>query len=424
MRRPRRGGVAALAVIPLSLMALFAYFIATYEGPLLPSDVGGDYARPAATAVPPAVPAVNCLGDAELQRLGWDPAGLDAVFAKLSELSSDTLMIVTEGETVASFGDLQQPRPLHSLRKALLSALVGQHQGQGERQIGLSATLAELGIDDVPGPLTPLQKEATVLHLVKSLSGINHAAAAEAGLVAEKHRRLGIVEHAPGTIWAYNNWDTNALTTVFEMRTGLSVAEAFDAGIANPLGLQDFTVEAVTYTDEPALSQHRAAMFRMSARDLARFGMLYLDRGEVDGERILSASWIDRITTDYVATGDAGLRHGHGYLWWVPGPDSGLPPGTFWAWGFGQQALFVVPAWRSVIVHQADMSAFMKHLRATENFRGSVGDGTGDAEDAFEKLALSCLKPLAGETQFCREDRFILRGEFDLLMFLIADARL
>ncbi|WP_422369052.1 serine hydrolase domain-containing protein [Pelagibius sp.] len=417
MRRPRRGGVAALAVIPLSLMALFAYFIATYEGPLLP----GDHARPASQVAPPALPAapaVNCLGDADLQRLGWDPAALVAVFAYLEQLSSDSLMIVTRGETVASFGDLAQPRPIHSMRKVLLSALVGQHQGMGARQIDLSATLAELGIDDMPDPLTAPQKQATVLHLVKSVSGINHAAAAEGGLVAEKNRRLGKAENTPGTTWAYNNWDTNALTTVFETRTGLSVADAFDAGIANPLGLQDFTVAAVTYKAEPALSQHRAVMFRMSARDLARFGGLYLDRGEVDGESILSASWIDRITTDYLETGRDGLRHGHGYLWWIPGPGSGLPPGTFWAWGFGQQALFVVPAWRTVIVHQADMSAFMKNLRS------SVGGGESDAEDAFEELALSCLKPLAGETQFCREDRFILRGEFDRLLSLIVAARL
>lgn len=420
MRRPRRGGVAALAVIPLSLMALFAYFIATYEGPLLP----GDYLRPASKAEPPAEPKVNCPGAADLQRLGWDPAALDAVFAYLEQLSSDSLMIVTEGETVASFGDPAQPRPIHSLRKALLSALVGQHLGAGPWQIDLSNTLADLGIDDTPDPLTPLQKQATVLHLVKSLSGINHAAAAEAGLVAEKNRRLGNAENVPGTVWAYNNWDSNALTTVFEMRTGLSVAEAFDAGIANPLGLQDFTIAAVTYTAEPALSQHRAAMFRMSARDLARFGGLYLDRGEVDGESILSPSWIDRIATDYVETGDAGLRHGHSYLWWVPGPQSGLPAGTFWAWGFGQQALFVVPAWRTVIVHQADMSAFMKTLRSTGDFRSLLEGGEGGAEEAFEALALSCLKPLPGETQFCREDRFILRGEFDRLISLIAAARL
>ena len=62
MRRPRRGGVAALAVIPLSLMALFAYFIATYEGPLLPSEIGrevgdgpaGDAGAPAPNQTGPA----------------------------------------------------------------------------------------------------------------------------------------------------------------------------------------------------------------------------------------------------------------------------------------------------------------------------------------------------------------------------------
>jgi hypothetical protein len=168
----------------------------------------------------PPTPAINRLGDAETRRLGWQPAGLDEVFAYAGRLSSDTLMIVTAGETIASFGDLERPYPVHSLRKAILSALVGQQLGPGEKQIDLSATLADLSLDDDPGPLTPLQRQATVLHLLKSTSGINHAAAAEEGLLAEKNQRLGSVENTPGTVWAYNNWDYNALTTILETRTG------------------------------------------------------------------------------------------------------------------------------------------------------------------------------------------------------------
>ena len=61
----------------------------------------------------------------------------------------------------------------------LLGALVGQHLGSGPGQIDLDATLAQLGIDDRPHPLTALQQQATVLHLIKSVSGINHAAAGE-----------------------------------------------------------------------------------------------------------------------------------------------------------------------------------------------------------------------------------------------------
>ncbi|WP_420346078.1 serine hydrolase domain-containing protein [Pelagibius sp.] len=420
MRRPRRGWIAALAVIPLTLIVVMVHAVSTWEGDPFtaaapPPDRGSGLGpNPGPN---PGHGQVFRLDDAETRRLGWDPFDLDRVFGYADGLGSDVLLIVTDGTAVAALGDLETPRPLHSIRKALLSALVGRHLGAGERSIDLAANLADLGIDDAPAPLTPLQRQATVLHLLQSTSGINHAAAAEEGLVAEKKRRLGEGENLPGTIWAYNNWDTNALTTVFEMRTGLPVAEAFEAGLAAPLGLRDHAAGAVSYVAAPDLSRHRAAMFRMSARDLARFGMLYLQRGELDGRRILPAGWVDRITADYSRTGMSGLRHGHGYLWWVPAPDSGLPPGTFWAWGLGQQALLVVPAWRSVIVHQADMQAFL-----TRFFQAVEEDGQAP-EAALEMLALFCLGPRDRQTAFCRDDRLILRHEFAQLVSLIAAAR-
>jgi len=178
--------------------------------------------------------AVARLDDATAAQLGWSGAGLDAVFAYAATLSADSLAIATGsiatgGGIVASFGDLSARYRVHSIRKALLSALVGRHLGEATGQIPLGATLQDLGIDDSPLPLTALQKQATVRDLLKSLSGINRPAAAEAGLTAEKDRRLGKGENEPGRIWAYNNWDYNALTTVFEQRTGLTAASTSTA---------------------------------------------------------------------------------------------------------------------------------------------------------------------------------------------------
>ncbi|MGI9494077.1 MAG: serine hydrolase domain-containing protein, partial [Geminicoccaceae bacterium] len=316
-------------------------------------------------------------------------------------------------------GDIDKRYHTHSIRKAFLSALIGLHVGSGEKQIRLDATLEELGIDDSPIPLMPLQKTATVLHLLKSMSGINHPAAAEEGLLAEKHRRLGDSENTPGTIWAYNNWDYNALTTIFEMRTDMSIAEAFEADIAAPLGMLNHAPDAIDYIEAPELSQHKAASFHMSGRDLARFGELYLNGGMVSGEVVIPGSWTDRITDDFTATcNDDDLRSGHGYLWWVPGPDTGLPPGSYWAWGLGQQALFVVPAWRTVIVHQSDTTEFRKRLF------GLIFDTGVEPEAAIEQLILSCLESANQETEFCLEHRFIRPKDIAELMSLVAKARI
>lgn len=351
------------------------------------------------------------------ERFGWNPTALDRAFDYTQSLGTDSLVIVTDGVVVRSLGDLRKRYNVHSVRKVFLSALVGQHLGRGSQQIDLDATLDHLGIDDEPGPLTPGQRQATVQHLIKSISAINHPAAAAGGQQRDVDARLGRTENAPGSKWAYNNWDYNALTTIFEKRTGLSIADAFASGIAERIGLEDFSPGSVSYIHEPKLSRHRAAMFRMSARDMARFGQLYLANGEWRGQRILPAGWVDRIARDYTATGNRGLLAGHGYLWWIPGRESGLPDGSFFALGLGFQAIIVVPAWRSVIVHQADTGPFLARLSALMREQGVGFDA------AFEKLVLHCRDSANAASYFCRHDRFILRREFERLVSLIADAR-
>lgn len=360
---------------------------------------------------------VTRLAPDQTKKLNWTPEGLDAVFAYAATLSTDSMMIVTGGHLVGAFGDLSRPYNVHSIRKALLSAVVGQHVGTGRDQINLEATLQQLGIDDTPIPLTELQKTATVEHLLKSRSGINHPAAAEGGLTSEKNRRLGNGDNQPGKIWAYNNWDYNALTTVFETATGLSVAEAFQTGIAKPSGMKDFSTDAVAYVSEPERSQHSSAGFEMSARDLATFGQIYLDKGRVGTRQILPASWIERITDGYSLTGRDDLRWAHGDLWWIPNPDSGLPEGTFWAWGLGNQALVVIPAWDTVIVVQSDTTEFLKR------FIPMIASGETSAEAALEDIVLSCMKRSNKSSEFCTEHRFTTPREFANLMSLIQDAR-
>ena len=134
----------------------------------------------------------------------WDTEKLDEAFQFACDMGTNNLIVVTNGEIVKSMGELDKPLRLHSARKALLSAIVGQHVGTGPNQINLESTLAELGINDKPIPLTPLQQQAKVLHLIKSTSGINHPAAAEGGLMErDKNKRLGQKPNPPGIVWAF-----------------------------------------------------------------------------------------------------------------------------------------------------------------------------------------------------------------------------
>ncbi len=402
--KARRTIIYALTVIAL-LVAALAYLLLTGEN---------GFSR---SKAPARLIDVTRLNSVAVKELGWRSDGLDDVFEHVSTLSTDSFLIMTDGQVVGAFGDLSIPYNVHSIRKSFLSALIGQQVRADARLLSLDATLQELGIDDSPLPLTALQRQTTVRHLLRSVSGINHPAAASGGRHAEIDKRLGHTENQPGTLWAYNNWDYNALTTVFENATGTEIAEAFDLGIARPIGMTDFERSAVFYLADPSLSEHRAAMFRMSARDLAKFGALYLNDGVSSDQSILAKGWARLMTEDFTETGNGGLRGRHGYLWWIPEPDTGLPDKTFWAWGLGNQALMVIPAWNTVIVHQSDTTAFLKR------FLPLIGDEAMTGEDALLQLIRACRQKDARKTEYCKEHRFITRHEFDVLMSLIVSAR-
>jgi CubicO group peptidase (beta-lactamase class C family) len=87
--------------------------------------------------------------------------------------------------------------PLASVRKSLLSALIGNAVARGE--IDLKATIGNLGIDDNEPSLTAEEKTATVRDLLKARSGVYHAALFETpSMAAQRPPRHS---HPPGTFW-------------------------------------------------------------------------------------------------------------------------------------------------------------------------------------------------------------------------------
>ncbi|HSJ59317.1 MAG TPA: hypothetical protein VLC95_19180, partial [Anaerolineae bacterium] len=108
---------------------------------------------------------------------------------------------------------------------------------------------------------------------------------------------------------------------------------------------------------ERGRSIHPAYRFRMSAKDLARFGLLYLRRGRWRDRQIVPSSWVDESTTSYSSPGEDG----YGYMWWVY--DAQMPGrfrrfhalGMYEASGTGGQKLTVLPGACLVIVHLRDL---------------------------------------------------------------------
>lgn len=262
-------------------------------------------------------------------------------------------MIIVDGLVLEEWGDTARGFRCHSIRKSFLSALYGIHVR--EERIDLYDTLEELGIDDHK-PLSPIEKQATVGDLLKARSGVYHPALYESPSMAAMRPKRG--SHRPGTFWYYNNWDFNALGTIFEQQTKTRIFEQFKRRIADPLEMEDFRLEDTSYFRGP-VSIHAAYPFRMSTRDLARFGLLFGRKGKWRGQQIVPREWVAESTRSY---SDAGQAGGYGYMWWVAVegrhfPFVHLSKGVFSARGAGGHVLLVVPDADLVIVHRVDTDA-------------------------------------------------------------------
>lgn len=288
--------------------------------------------------------------------LGWSSNALSSAHDYARAIGSAAVLVVHEGRVVDDWGETARRFNVHSIRKSFLSALMGLAVESG--QVRLTHTLEQLGVDDNEPRLTPAEKQATVADLLKARSGVYHPALYETD--AMKARRPARGSHAPGTFFYYNNWDFNALGTIYERAAGMSVFEAFQRHLAGPLRMEDFRLEDTQYVRGED-SIHPAYVFRMTARDLARFGLLYARGGRWGAQQVVPAAWVaECIRGCSAATTTNGQVHaGYGYLWWTDWEGTNLenvtlPPGTFSARGAGGHYVLVVPALDLVIVHRVD----------------------------------------------------------------------
>lgn len=151
------------------------------------------------------------------------------------------------------------------------------------------------------------------------------------------------LQHQPGDYWYYSSGTSNILSSIVAQRAGgLSTHEL----LFRPAGMHS----ALIGTD--ARGNEVGSSFGMaSARDWARFGVLYLNDGVRHGVRLLPEGWVEHARTPVPS------QPLYGAHWWLnPMQESGeahyrgMPVGMFSAEGFDGQFVFVIPSTGSVIV--------------------------------------------------------------------------
>lgn len=281
---------------------------------------------------------------------GWSSDKLKAARDYSATIKTSAVMIVAGGKVVDEWGETATRFNVHSIRKSLLTAMYGIYVADG--RIDLTRTMGELGMDDNEPSLTEIEKGATLHDLLKARSGIYHPALYETPDMKAARPKRG--SHPPGSFWYYNNWDFNAAGMIFERAVKNSIFREFKTNLAEPLGMQDYRIEDGQYVTGPD-SVYAAYPFRLTARDMARFGLLFLRNGRWGWRQIIPAQWVKDSVTSYSETRSGG----YGYMWWVATngkflPGVSIPDGSYAARGAGGHYILVIPAYDLVIVHRVN----------------------------------------------------------------------
>ena len=273
-----------------------------------------------------------------------------------------SLIVVYKGEIIheryAPGIDMTTRTRTWSTAKSIAATLIGMLVDQG--RMSLDAPLAFDWLPANSSPETDPRNEITLRHVLNMSSGLQtidnrgmeYATGSGlsywAGASSVAGARSRALTREPGTYWDYENYDT--LLGVYAMKQALGGEKAYAEfprkALLDKIGMRNTLVSADRFGDFILSSQ-----VYTNARDLARFGLLYLNNGIWDGERLISEEWIDFSRTPAPATVGNGGQYG-GQWWLVPEGRTDVPTDAYSTNGNRGQYTVVVPSHNVVIVRR------------------------------------------------------------------------
>jgi CubicO group peptidase (beta-lactamase class C family) len=320
---------------------------------------------------------------------GMDPDKLNAMLALIrsKNIPLNSLTIVRHGYLVLDeyfppfeASDLHE---LHSATKSVTSALVGiaLHDAQlaGEQDVSIDTPALDI-LSSRRAAYTDSRKRALTLeHLLSMTAGLDWSEWDAPYEPGTGNDLVQMIDSAPdwtqyvldrpmaadpGTTFLYNSGASHLLSAIVTELSGKRAVDLAAERLFTPLGIHDY--EWVTGPEGVTAGWGN---LRVHPTDLARIGLLYLQRGKWDGEQIVPADWVEASTTDHVPD----PFYEYGYQWWLDLADGY----AFMAGRFGQVAI-VAPRQDMVIV-------FTSHLPDT------VGD-VGVTRWLAERFILSSVE--------------------------------
>jgi CubicO group peptidase (beta-lactamase class C family) len=292
------------------------------------------------------------------EKQGLDPMLVGEMYLNAADLDTIySLLVIKDGYLIAedyfNEGSAGQKDRLQSVTKSVTSALVGIALEQG-----CLSNVDQKMLDffpEVSKKITDPRKEQIMLrNMLQMRAGYPNEEDDPAlweGLLSGHYPPLieafPLVSD-PGTRFHYSNLTSNWLGIIVDRACGMNLKTFAQEHLFLPLG-----VEAGEWGQDAEGHNNGCGDLHLSARDAAKFGLLYLNEGEYKGNQVIPTDWV-RDSLQTYSVNEAFVRKvgkfrdiGYGYQWWSA--TTGEHHVNF-AWGHGGQLIVLVDEFDLVIV--------------------------------------------------------------------------
>jgi CubicO group peptidase (beta-lactamase class C family) len=276
---------------------------------------------------------------------------LDAVAAR--KLNIDSILIVRHGYLVAEvyYGSNSPTlkHELYSVTKSFTSALIGIAIQKGFMD-SVNHPVLDWFADRQVANVDARKRAMTLEHLLTMSSGLEWPESGTPYTTMDNPyvrmmRSPDWVQFVldqpmaeqPGATFNYNSGTSHLLSAIVQKTTRTSTLAFAREYLFKPLGIAD-----VAWGTDASGIAIGGSDLRLTPRDMAKFGYLYLKGGVWEGQQVVPAEWVKASTTKHIKSTSATLDYG--YLWWIE------PDGSFGAHGLGGQHIFVRPSQDLVVV--------------------------------------------------------------------------
>jgi CubicO group peptidase (beta-lactamase class C family) len=237
--------------------------------------------------------------------------------------------------------------PMRSVTKSVLSILIGIAIDEG--YLRLDQKLSEIFPQAFDENTDPLARDITVRDVLTKTEGFAEAAPdkfkmSDAGRGKEMWRSMLYrkVEYPRGTHFRYDGVGSDLLAVILSRAIEQDAGDFAKRRLFDPLNITDYS----WYADSDGYL-HGEIGLHLTARDMAKMGILYLQHGRWGATQIVSA-YVQDSTTRH-NDGGPPLNAGYGYQWWIS-----KNGGVFFASGLHDQLISVTPKSGLVLAVAAD----------------------------------------------------------------------